>query len=105
MQNEGSEKTASSARMESDWVITPVANLVRYKPSGVYFARVGVRGKLFRQTLKCQKAMDSAAKAVGMSRITHHDLRHLLAARCVESGADIPTVSRWLGHKLAFKAN
>jgi site-specific recombinase XerD len=25
-------------------------------------------------------------------------LRHLFATRCVESGIDIPTVARWLGH-------
>jgi integrase len=43
--------------------------------------------------------MDRAAKRVGMDRITHHDLRHLFATRCIESGVDIPTVSRWLGHK------
>jgi integrase len=48
---------------------------------------------------ECQKAMDRAAKAVGISRITHHDLRHLFATRCIESGVDIPTVARWLGHK------
>ena len=48
---------------------------------------------------ECQKAMDDAAKSVGMTRITHHDLRHLFATRCIESGVDIPTVSRWLGHK------
>jgi integrase len=36
---------------------------------------------------------------VGAARITHHDLRHLFATRCIESGVDIPTVSRWLGHK------
>lgn len=48
---------------------------------------------------ECQKAMNRAAKIVGMSRITHHDLRHLFATRCIESGVDIPTVSRWLGHK------
>lgn len=48
---------------------------------------------------ECQKAMDRAAKAVGMERITHHDLRHLFATLCIESGVDIPTVSRWLGHK------
>jgi integrase len=48
---------------------------------------------------ECQKAMDRAAKKLGMSRITHHDLRHLFATRCIESGVDIPTVSRWLGHK------
>jgi integrase len=48
---------------------------------------------------ECQKAMDRAGKVVGMTRITHHDLRHLFATRCIESGVDIPTVSRWLGHK------
>ena len=32
-------------------------------------------------------------------KITHHDLRHLFATRCIESGVDIPTVARWLGHK------
>jgi integrase len=48
---------------------------------------------------ECQKAMDRAAKRVGMKRITHHDLRHLFATRCIESAVDIPTVSRWLGHK------
>ena len=48
---------------------------------------------------ECQKAMDRAAKKIGMKRITHHDLRHLFATRCVESGVDIPTVSRWLGHR------
>jgi integrase len=46
-----------------------------------------------------QKAMDRAARIVGMERITHHDLRHLFATRCIESGVDILTVSRWLGHK------
>jgi integrase len=48
---------------------------------------------------ECQKSMNRAAKIVGMQRITHHDLRHLFATICIESGVDIPTVSRWLGHK------
>jgi integrase len=30
---------------------------------------------------------------------THHDFRHLFATVCIESGVDIPTISRWLGHK------
>src|SRR6266568_1635652 len=47
----------------------------------------------------CQKALDRACTKVGADRITHHDLRHLFATRCIESGVDIPTVSRWLGHK------
>lgn len=48
---------------------------------------------------ECQQALTRAASLVpGMARITHHDLRHLFATRCIESGVDIPTVSRWLGH-------
>src|SRR5438128_8425415 len=48
---------------------------------------------------ECQKALDRACKRVGANRITHHDLRHLFATRCIESSVDVPTVSRWLGHK------
>jgi integrase len=44
-------------------------------------------------------SMTKAAKTVGMAYISHHDLRHLFATICIESGVDIPTVSRWLGHK------
>jgi len=48
---------------------------------------------------ECQKSMDRGAQLVGMKRITHHDLRHLFATMCIESGVDAPTFSRWLGHK------
>jgi integrase len=48
---------------------------------------------------ECQKAMDAAGRKLGIAHLTHHDLRHLFATRCIESGVDIPTVSRWLGHK------
>lgn len=48
---------------------------------------------------ECQKSLDRATRLIGIKRLTHHDLRHLFATRCIESGVDIPTVSRWLGHK------
>src|SRR5205823_13342709 len=35
-----------------DWVKTPYPNLIRYKPSGNYFGRVRVNGKLIRHSLK-----------------------------------------------------
>jgi integrase len=54
--------------------------------------------KVFR-VREAQRAINSAACKVGMARIVHHDLRHLFATICIESGVDIPTVSRWLGHK------
>ena len=46
-----------------------------------------------------RKALAHACKKIVIAKITHHDLRHLFATRCIESGVDIPTVSRWLGHK------
>ena len=48
---------------------------------------------------ECRYSLEAACEAAGAPRITHHDLRHLFATRCIESGVDIPTVSRWLGHK------
>jgi integrase len=48
---------------------------------------------------ECQNAINSACQKLNIPRFTHHDLRHLFATRCIESGVDIPTVSRWLGHK------
>lgn len=44
-------------------------------------------------------AMRHAAERIGMDPISHHDLRHLFATMCIESGVDVPTVSRWLGHR------
>lgn len=48
---------------------------------------------------ECQKAIDRGCGELGIKRITHHDLRHLFATACIESGVDIPTVAKWLGHK------
>ena len=47
---------------------------------------------------ECEKSLTNACKKNEVARITHHDLRHLFATRCIEAGVDIPTVSRWLGH-------
>jgi integrase len=48
---------------------------------------------------ECQKAIDAACQKLNLKRFTHHDLRHLFATACIESGVDIPTVAKWLGHK------
>ncbi|HVW21223.1 MAG TPA: site-specific integrase [Opitutaceae bacterium] len=47
---------------------------------------------------ECQRTIDSACRRTGVPRLTHHDFRHLFATACIESGVDVPTVSRWLGH-------
>jgi integrase len=62
--------------------------------------RLGSFGKgTILQVGRCNEALARACREIGISRLTHHDLRHLFATRCIESGVDIPTVSRWLGHK------
>ena len=48
---------------------------------------------------ECRGALQTACRKLGIPRLTHHDLRHLFATRCIEAGVDIPTVSRWLGRK------
>lgn len=55
--------------------------------------------KSVMRVFECQKSIDLACKLAEARRITHHDLRHLFATRCIEAGVDIPTVSRWLGHQ------
>ncbi len=46
----------------------------------------------------CERSLTNACTTVGVPRLTHHDMRHFFATRCIESGVDIQTVSRWLGH-------
>lgn len=55
-------------------------------------------GKVFRVN-EAQNAINSAVRKLSLPRITHHDLRHLFATASIESGVDIPTLSRWLGHR------
>lgn len=47
---------------------------------------------------RCEQSLTHACKKLGIARLTHHSLRHFFASICIESGVDIPTVSRWLGH-------
>jgi integrase len=54
--------------------------------------------RLFKQR-SCRGALRRACLAAGCVPLTHHDLRHWFATRVIESGVDVPTLSRWLGHK------
>ena len=46
-----------------------------------------------------RKCLQTACKKLSLPAFRHHDFRHFFATTCIESGVDIPTVSRWLGHK------
>lgn len=46
-----------------------------------------------------REALKNAITRLGLPKQRIHDLRHFFATYCNEQGVDIPTVSRWLGHK------
>jgi integrase len=52
-----------------------------------------------------RKCLQTACKKLALSQFTHHDFRHFFATTCIESGVDIPTVSRWLGRFRKYGAS
>ena len=50
-------------------------------------------------TVSLQTVLRSACKQLMLSHLSHHDLRHVFATRCIEQGVPVPTVASWLGHK------
>jgi len=46
-----------------------------------------------------KKCLATACRRLGFPRFTHHDFRHFFATTCIESGVDVPTIAKWLGHK------
>ena len=46
-----------------------------------------------------REALKGACRRLGIDHMRVHDLRHIFATRCIESGVDIPTIADWLGHK------
>ncbi len=86
-------KTASSDRTIP--IFPPLAALVAEMQ-----ARRGAEPAESRvlRVQECLGCLKSACRRVGVKALTHHDLRHLFATSCIESGVDVPTVSRWLGH-------
>ena len=51
------------------------------------------------KTKSARKCIDTATRRLGLPHLTHHALRHFFATTAIESGGDIPTVARMLGHK------
>ena len=46
-----------------------------------------------------RKALHTACRRLGLPDMRVHDLRHWYATWCIESGIDVPTVAKWMGHK------
>jgi integrase len=78
-------------------IIPPMADLLERIKTRPQYRRD--RKEYVLQIQECLESLETACAKVGVKRLTHHDLRHLFATRAIESGVDIPTVSRFLGHK------
>lgn len=51
------------------------------------------------KTASAKKCLMTACRKLGLPNFHHHSMRHFFATCAIESGVDIPTVARWLGHK------
>jgi integrase len=56
-------------------------------------------GELILPQAECKRSLQTACRRAGLPRLSHHSFRHHFATRCIESGVDVPTVARWLGHQ------
>lgn len=65
----------------------------------IQMERGGIPSGEILEVSRCHESLKRACEEIGIPRMSHHDLRHLFATRCIETGVDIPTVARWLGHK------
>ena len=51
------------------------------------------------KTSSPRESMNNACIRLEIPHIRIHDLRHFFGSYAIESGVDIPTVAKWLGHK------
>jgi integrase len=61
---------------ESIWQKTPYANLLRYVPSGIYFARIRVQGKLIRRSLKTSTMSVAKLRLADLEKAERQKVEH-----------------------------
>ena len=86
---------------ESDWQKTSFANLVRYKPSRVYFARLRVKGKLIRRSLKAVLITFATWRLVVVEKLARQKAQSFAAAPQAAGRGAHP----WSGSRLAKGKN
>jgi len=90
-------KTKTSRDREVPKIQAMQALLIRMRARRMEAGDKVSEGQVFA-IKQCRQSLHAACKRVGVPRISHHMLRHYFATIVIESGADIPTLSRWLGH-------
>lgn len=69
----------------------------QFPASTAYVFRTATGGPLNYHNA-AHRGIKKAAETAGISGISCHDLRHTFASIALQSGVDVSTVSRWLGH-------
>jgi hypothetical protein len=64
---------------DSDWQKTPFVNLLRYKPSQIYFARLKVKGKLIRRSLKTNQLTVAKLRLADLEKIERQKVQSVSA--------------------------
>lgn len=93
-----------------DWILAPAAVTKSRKARAIPFVdwtprtlkklrRVTGQAEFILPQSQCRRALRTACRLAGLPLLSHHDFRHLFATRCIESGVDVPTAARWLGHQ------
>jgi integrase len=57
------------------------------------------QGETILPQSEVKRSLNTACELASVPHLSHHDFRHLFATRCIQSGVDIPTVARWMGHR------
>lgn len=81
----------SKTKASNRWV-PPIPQMVEL------LSRIERTGPYVFTAKSASASLKKACVAVGVQEMTHHDLRHYFATAVIESGVDIPTLSKWLGH-------
>src|ERR1035438_6913703 len=111
------QRTPSDSGSESDWQKTAYTNLIRYKPSQVYFARFRVEGKLFRRSLKtnhitvarlrladlekCEQQKAQSANAVVSGKMTFGDALAVFKTRVENNPALKPRTKEYCAYRIS----
>ena len=75
-----SSKTELEREQESQWQRTPIANLVRNTASGIYYARVRVKGKLIWKSLKTNRLSVAKIRLADFLKEENHKAEMIEAA-------------------------
>lgn len=78
-------------------IIPAMANLLEEVRKRRATDKRPLRGKILQSSTVLKNLARACAK-LKLPNITQHGLRHYFATICIESGVDVPTVSKWLGH-------